>query len=85
MLPDQVSRPYRTTGKTTLTQILILRLFTTEGKTNGSGLNGGKLCQKSSEFNLNSMFKPNVWNASVVSATESKQHISIEEDTILNG
>jgi hypothetical protein len=44
---DQVSHPYRTTGKITVLHILIFKFLTADEKTKGSGPNGSKLCQNS--------------------------------------
>jgi hypothetical protein len=56
---EQFSRPYRTTGNIIVLYILILILWTADEKTEGSGLNVSKPCQKSksSQFSPESNFE----------------------------
>jgi hypothetical protein len=39
---DEVSHPYRTTGRIVVLYIVIFTFWDADGKTKGSGLNGGK-------------------------------------------
>jgi hypothetical protein len=54
---DEVSHPYRTTGKIIILQIQFLSSLERDEKKEGSGLNGGKLYQNSVSFEVIKKFE----------------------------
>jgi hypothetical protein len=66
---DNVSHPYRTTGKIIVLYILICTFFTADEKTEGSGLNGSKHYPRSISPELRPesfyhllLLLPNIWS-----------------------